>query len=540
MNRGAGAPSPAPATTQASRVGVALEMLKQRRLTTAALTSAGFSSLDQLMELVASHFRMPRLDIDALELPPELAQRVSQAVAEKHRIVAVTESEYELTIATSDPTQLFDWLAHQVRRPVTAVLASPAEIERAIRRLYQPLVTPVVAEDPEHLSQEALAAATGIVTTLITGALDQGASDIHIEPGDREMTVRYRVDGVLRLVETRPMDLHPAVVSRIKVMSSLDISLRHVPQDGRLKMRRRQGDIDLRVSVLPTFWGEKVVCRILDSSRASLPLDALGFEPAQREAFAKMISAPHGLILVTGPTGSGKSTTLYAALNAVRSPELNLVTVEDPVEYQLPGIAQVQVNAKRGLTFATALRSILRQDPDVILIGEIRDHETGVIAAEAALTGHLVFSSLHTNDAIGAVIRLTELGVEPFLVAPSLVGVVAQRLFRKICTACIERYVPDAAELTALGLPELPDGVKLARGRGCGACHRTGYAGRVAVRELLEIDETMRAMIATGAGTTELRDHAVRNGFKSMRYHALRIALQGVTSAREVLRITRG
>jgi type IV pilus assembly protein PilB len=329
------------------------------------------------------------------------------------------------------------------------------------------------------------------------------------------------------------------VVSRIKVLANLDIAVHHVPQDGRIKIKHGKADVDLRVSILPTFWGEKVVCRVLDNRRAALPLDELGFSAEERAKFDRMIQSPHGLVLVTGPTGSGKSTTLYAALNAVRSPELNVVTVEDPVEYMLPGINQVQVNVKRGLTFAGSLRSILRQDPDVNLVGDIRDHETGVTAAEAALTGHLVLTSLHTNDALTAITRLTEMGVEPHLVAPSLVGVVAQRLVRRVCTECTERHVPDAAEIAALGLPELPADFYLVRGKGCSACHRTGYRGRIAVRELLEIDDTLRALIARGAGVDELRAHANANGFQSMRKAASRMLVTHQTSAREVLRVTR-
>ena len=528
----------APVPPVANRVAAAVELLRARQPPPSALQAAGFASIDQVLEMVAAQFRMPRLDLESVELAPELAQRVPRAVADKHRIVPVSETPNELTIATSDPTQisLFDWLSHELRRPVTAVLATPAAIERAIRRLYEP--RKIASLEPDQLSQEALAEATTIVTSIISGALAQRASDIHIEPSERDLVVRYRVDGLLRVADSRSMELQPAIVSRVKVLASLDISVRHLPQDGRIKLRTGNGEADLRVSVLPTYWGEKVVCRVLDSSRAALPLDALGFEPAQHAAFSRIIAAPHGLVLVTGPTGSGKSTTLYAALNAVRSPELNLVTVEDPVEYQLPGIQQVQVNARRGLTFAAALRAILRQDPDVVLVGEIRDHETGEIAAEAALTGHLVLSSLHTNDAFGAVTRLIDLGVESYLVAPSLIGVVAQRLVRKVCTACVEAYHAEEAELIALGLADLPRPVTLHRGRGCAQCQRTGHAGRVAVREILEVDDASRALIAAGRADA-LREQARANGFRSMRFHALRLALAGVTSSREVLRLTR-
>jgi len=530
----------APVKTPASRAAQALELLRNRRLASTQLTAAGFQTVDEVLDVVAQQFRVARLDLDGLDLAPEIAALVPKAVAEKHRIVPVFASADEISICTYDPTQvaLFDWLARELKRPVTVVVATPAEIDRAVRRLYEPRKAPTLDETGD-VSQEDLAAATGIVNAIIAGALQQKASDIHIEASEHAMMVRYRVDGVLRNVDQRPMELHPAVCSRMKVLAQLDISIRHVPQDGRIKLKGAGGDIDLRVSVLPTYWGEKIVCRVLDNAKAALPLDGLGFDRAQRVVFERMIRSPYGLVLVTGPTGSGKSTTLYSALNAVRSPEINVVTVEDPVEYQLPGINQVHVNPRRGLTFATALRSILRQDPDVVLVGEIRDHETGVIAAEAALTGHLVMASLHTNDAIGSITRLTEMGIEPYLIAPSLIGVVAQRLMRKVCAQCAESYAPDPDELGVLGLPELPAGVALVRGKGCSACHRTGYKGRVAVRELLELDDGLRALIARGATSEEMRAHVTATGWRGMRFAALKLLLQQQTTTREVLRVTR-
>jgi type IV pilus assembly protein PilB len=536
--------SPTAAAAQRNRPAAAIELVRGKKLGAAAVSAAGFASPDEVAEVVARHFNLPRLLLDDVELAPALAEILPRNVAEKHGIVVAFASPQEVSVATPDPTQfeLADWLARQLKRAVTFVVATPTEVERAIRRLYDPksLGASRLEADSEQVSHEALLAATPIVNNAIAGALEQRASDIHIEASERDTTIRYRVDGALRTVEVRPIELHAAVVSRIKVLANLDIAIRQVPQDGRIKIRHGNADVDLRVSILPTYWGEKVVCRVLDNRRASLPLDELGFTTDERATFDRMIQSPHGLLLVTGPTGSGKSTTLYAALNAVRSPELNIVTVEDPVEYMLPGINQVQVNVKRGLTFAGALRSILRQDPDVILVGEIRDHETGVTAAEAALTGHLVLSSLHTNDALSAVTRLTEMGIEPHLIAPSLVGVVAQRLVRRVCTECIEHHVPDAAERAALGLPaELPDGFTLVRGRGCSACHRTGFRGRIAVRELLEIDDTMRALISRGANVDELRAHAVASGFRSMRLAALRLLVTHQTSAREVLRVTK-
>ena len=520
---------------------IALELLRDRKLSEATLSAHGFSSIDAVVEVVAEHFRLPRLQLDGLELAPELATLVPRQLAERDHIVPTFASAQELTIATCDPTriELFDWLASTLRRTLTPVVASPQQIERAIRRLYDPLVA--VADDAEpDVSQAALLEATEIVDRIIHDAVACHASDIHIEAGERETVVRYRIDGLLRHVHTRPLELHAALVSRVKILAQLDISIRHSPQDGRIKLRRPQGDIDLRVSVLPTYYGEKVCCRILDSSKACLPLAALGFTPEQLAIFERMIRVPYGLLLVTGPTGSGKSTTLYGALNAVRSPELNIVSVEDPVEYQLPGINQVQVNPKRGLTFAGALRSILRQDPNIILVGEIRDHETGVIAAEAALTGHLVMSSLHTNDAASAVTRLTEMGIEPYLVAPSLIGVIAQRLMRRICKSCARDYEPPPGEAQLLGLPPLPAGTRFRRGAGCDACQRTGYSGRTVVRELLQMDDGLRALIGRSAPADELRSHLVSRGFRSMRFAALKHLFAGITTVEEVLRVTAG
>jgi type II secretory ATPase GspE/PulE/Tfp pilus assembly ATPase PilB-like protein len=531
---------PEPPRSPPNRAALALELIRGRKLGTQALAAAGFTSVEELADVIAAQFRLARVELDALEFAAGLADLVPKQLAEKHRIVAVFATADEVSIATADPTQLevMDWLARELKRALTIVVATPPEIDRALRRLYAPRRSGEL-DEPDVVSQEALAEATNVVNAMIGGALAQHASDIHLEATEHAAVIRYRVDGALRVVEQRPMELHAALVSRIKVLAQLDIAVRHVPQDGRIKLKTGGADIDLRVSVLPTYWGEKVVCRVLDNRKAALPLEAIGFEPAQRATFERMIKAPYGLVLVTGPTGSGKSTTLYAALNAVRSPELNVVTVEDPVEYQLPGINQVQINPKRGLTFAGALRSILRQDPDVVLVGEIRDQETGVIAAEAALTGHLVLASLHTNDAIGAVARLADMGVALHLVAPSLVGVVAQRLMRQNCPDCTTTYPPTPEELAALGLPELPVGLAFARGSGCNACHRTGYRGRLAIRELLEIDDSLRAMIARGAGGEAMRAQIDASGWRDMRFAALRLLLLHLTSVREVLRVTK-
>ncbi|MDQ3366985.1 MAG: GspE/PulE family protein [Myxococcota bacterium] len=524
---------------------IPVDLLRDRTMSASKLARVGCTTIEHFADVVATQFQLPRLALDGIDLAIELSALVDRPRAEQHRIVPVFASPQELTLAVCDPTplELFDWLGRELKRSIVVVISTPGEIQRAQRRLYEARVAPPSVPDgelapDEQLSKEALAEASTIVSRVFSAAIAQRASDVHIEATDRLTVIRFRVDGVLRQVETRPIELHAAIVSRIKVLANLDISIRQMPQDGRIRLTVGAG-VDLRVSVLPTYFGEKVVCRLLDNTRAVQPLDALGFEPGHQRDLLRMIGSPYGLILVTGPTGSGKSTTLYAALNAARTPDVNVVTVEDPVEYQIPGINQVPINPKRGLTFAGALRSILRQDPDIILVGEIRDQETGVLAAEAALTGHLVLSSLHTNDAIGAVLRLSEMGVAPYLISPTLLGVVSQRLVRKVCTSCIERYRPDARELEVIGLPSIPSGTEVARGRGCAACHGSGLLGRTAVREVLTIDDPMRTMISRSSTADELRVHAAATGFRTMRFSALRLWLAGVTSTREVVRVTR-
>ncbi len=540
----AGAPPARPARPPARRE-LALALLRQAdEPAPAALRAAGFGDLSEVAQFVADSLNLPRMNLDGVELSVELAKLIPRSMAERKRLVPVFAMESEVTLATPDPArpEIFEWIARELKRSVITVVSTRPEIDRAIKRLYDSLevVEETEEEDDEELSAEVVQEATGVVDRMITRAVELRASDIHLEAGELESTLRFRVDGMLRVADCFPSALHPALVSRIKVLAQLDISERQAPQDGRIKLRRaHRGDIDLRVSILPTYYGEKVCCRILDNSRASLSLDELGFEPEQLSIFERMIRAPYGMLLVTGPTGSGKSTTLYGALNAVRSPENNVVSVEDPVEYQLPGINQVQVNPKRGLTFAGALRSILRQDPNIILVGEIRDQETGIIAAEAALTGHLVMSSLHTNDAPSAITRLTEMGVEPYLVAPSLVGVIAQRLVRKVCGSCAESYAPTASELQSLGLAELPSSVRFRRGRGCDACQNTGHSGRTAIREFLEVTDPLKAKIGQGATAEDLRAEAIARGFKSMRFQALRRLIAGETTTQEVLRATR-
>ncbi len=529
------------APVRGARARVPLELLHDRAPTQAALAKAGYANADELADAVAAQFSLPRLPLDGVELAIDLANYVSRELAAKHLIVPVYASDSELSIAVADPSQLavFDWLSYQVRRSITTVVATPAEIERAQTRLYEVRRAPVLEVADNQVSQEDLAEATQAVNAIVAGALEQKASDIHVEAAEHDTVVRYRVDGALRQVSTYPRELHAALISRMKVLAALDISIHHAPQDGRIKLPGAAGDVDLRVSVLPTYWGEKVVCRLLDNKRASLPLDALGFDAAHRAELLKMVQSPYGLVLVTGPTGSGKSTTLYAALNAVKTPDVNIVTVEDPVEYRNPGHqpgagraqARPHVRERAALNLAARPGRHPRR----------RNPQSGDRAARRGGRAHRppraqLAAHQRCRELDHAPVRARR---RPFLIAPSLLGIVAQRLVRTVCSACKEDYAPEPGELAALGLPSVPDKTRIVRGRGCSACHRTGLAGRVAVREVLVIDDELRAMITRRAPSEGIRAAAVAKGFRSMRFAALRLWLGGAVTTREVIRVAR-
>ncbi|MFN4219935.1 MAG: GspE/PulE family protein, partial [bacterium] len=376
-----------------------------------------------------------------------------------------------------------------------------------------------------------------LVNQIIFHAISDKASDIHIEPWPKEVVVRYRMDGILHEIMRIPKHILAPMVSRIKIMSALDIAERRKPQDGKIHLKYEGREFDLRVSTIPTVNGEKVVMRILDKSSVMLGLDRLGFMPDIREKLEWLISKPYGMILVTGPTGSGKSTTLYACLNKLNQGTVNISTVEDPVEYQIQGINQVQVNPKAGVTFASALRAFLRQDPDIIMVGEIRDHETAQIAVEAALTGHLVLSTLHTNDAPSAATRLIEMGIEPFLVASAVVGVLAQRLARTICPACKEPYVPPKEALKDIGLAYTEEEIVFYKGRGCEVCKGSGYKGRTGIHELLIISDAAREVILRRGSANEIKRAVLEEGFKTLQDDALRKVLEGIITVEEALRV---
>jgi type II secretion system protein E len=376
-----------------------------------------------------------------------------------------------------------------------------------------------------------------LANLVVLQAVRQSASDIHVEPQERVLRVRYRVDGVLSPVMSPPKHVHAALVSRLKIMAGMNIAERRVPQDGRIPLKVDNRDITLRVSTIPTTWGEKVVMRILDKQGALVGIERLGLQPEDRQRFDRIIGKPHGIILLTGPTGSGKTTSLYAMLNRLNRPEVNIITIEDPVEYPVPGIAQVQVNPKAGLTFAGGLRAFLRQDPDIIMVGEIRDEETGRIAIQAALTGHLVLSTLHTNDAPSAITRLVDMGIEPFLVSSSTIGVIAQRLVRVLCDRCKEPYTPPDELLDRLGLQGMLEPTTFYRAKGCQFCHQTGYRGRIGIFEVMTIDETLRDLIAKNATSVQIREAAIAGGMRMLQEDGLAKVLAGVTSLEEVLRV---
>jgi type IV pilus assembly protein PilB len=461
------------------------------------------------------------------------------------------DDEGKLLLAMADPANVFaiDDIRSITGLEVRPVVATRADVLSAIDRYYRAdsdlddLTAVLEADDDEDLSnlKEVVEDAPIVkyVNLLITQAIQDRASDIHLEPTEHKLVVRYRIDGVLHEVMKSPKNIQSGVISRLKIMSDINIAERRIPQDGRLSVQHQGKKIDLRVATLPTVWGEKIVMRVLDNSNTRMELTDLGFSQHNYGVYGESFIKPYGMILVTGPTGSGKSTTLYATLNQIARPEVNVITVEDPVEYRIPGINQVQVNSKAGLTFASALRSILRCDPDIVLIGEIRDHETAQIAVEAALTGHLVLSTLHTNDAPSAVTRLTEMGLEPFLVGSALDCVLAQRLARRLCPKCKEAYEPTPEALVQARFP-WHDGEPiptLYRASGCSACSKTGYKGRLALHEVMAVSETIERLAVERASAAAITEAARAEGMESLRDDGLAKVAQGVTTLDEILRV---
>ena len=518
------------------------------------LRSLGFITEDDIVQVLAKQLGMPSVLLSNVIIDPDVVNTIPETLARRYQVIPLYKKNNVLTLAMLDPLNVFalDDIRRLASMDIEPVVSSESEIMKAIDRFYSGTATMEeaakeadqqgygVLRDEQVIDLEKVTDDTPIiklVNSMISQAVREGASDIHIESEADLLRIRYRLDGILREVMTPPRHLHSGIISRIKIMANLDIAEKRVPQDGRIQMKVGEKDFDIRLSILPAMHGEKAVMRLLDKSTVLLSLEDLGFTPETLKKFTKTIHRPYGLILVTGPTGSGKTTTLYAALNTLNSMEKNIVTIEDPVEYQLKVVSQVNVNPKVGLTFATGLRSILRQDPDILMVGEIRDLETVTISIQAALTGHLVFSTLHTNDSIGALARLVDMGVEPFLISSSLIAVVGQRLIRKVCLKCKKPYTPTPEVLESLGLPQ-DQKINLVKGEGCQDCRLTGYAGRMGIYEILIANEDLRNLIVTKASSRDLRAIAAKNGFIGIREEGLKAALNGWTTPEEILRAT--
>ena len=543
--------------------GLALQKGSKERLGT-VLIANGIITEEHLMEALQLQLGVDFVDLTKVNIPVELAQLVPKNIARAYQVVPVKVMMDELYLAMSDPLNFYamEEVQKAVRKKVVPVLATADAIEHAMQVLYG---NEGAAKAIEEMKREAAERGAGrsdddyafvsnkiddesvnsaptirLVNSIIERAVTERASDIHLEPQEFVMQVRIRVDGLMRDTLTVPKDLQGSVISRLKIMAGLNIAERRIPQDGRCNIKVKQKDIDLRVSTLPTVYGEKIVVRLLDKTGGAITKDAIGMSGDDLEKYEKMIRCRSGVILIAGPTGSGKSTTMNAMIGDLNRREVNLVTLEDPVEYNIEGVNQVQINEKTGMTFANGLRAILRQDPDIIAVGEIRDGETAEIAMRAAITGHVVLSTVHTNDAVGTIERLIDIGVEPYLVASALRGVISQRLVRRLCPHCKEAYQPSAEELQDLGIAD-GAGMQFYRSKGCPKCFDTGYHGRIAVFEFLPVDRAMRTMISDGSARAQieayLKDAAQKTGFISLRDNGQRLLAEGVTSVEELLRV---
>jgi type IV pilus assembly protein PilB len=543
------------------------------------LVKLGYVRDDEITGLLSKQYGVPSIALGQFEIDTSVIKLVPPETAQKYQIVPLSRSGATLTIAMTDPTNVFamDDIKFMTGYNVEPVVASETAVIEAIQKYYGKAATAAgastsalevasraleemptladgmadveVLDDLEEISAEMLAKQgeeapiIKLVNVILMSAIQKGASDIHIEPYEKEVRVRYRIDGLLYNIMQPPMKFRDAMTSRIKIMAKLDIAEKRLPQDGRIKIRFQDNgaakDIDFRVSCLPTLFGEKIVMRLLDKDKLMLDMTKLGFEPESLTRFEAAIQRPWGMVLVTGPTGSGKTNTLYSSISRINTPETNIMTAEDPVEFNLAGVNQVQVRENIGLNFAAALRSFLRQDPNIILVGEIRDFETAEIAVKAALTGHLVLSTLHTNDAPSTVNRLMNMGIEPFLVASSLNLVCAQRLVRRICRNCSEPHPTPAPALLQAGFSaDDANTVVPNRGRGCEKCNHTGYKGRVGLYEVMEVTDELRELILVGASALELRRKAVDEGMLTLRSSGLRKVKDGVTTIDEVVRET--
>lgn len=525
------------------------------------LIHRGILDPHEVLGILAGRFGMEMISLKDHEIPPDAISALTSDMARKYKVVPILKTDKSLTVALGDPLDVdtLDSLRYLLKCDIEGVVAPPEEIQVAQQKYYatetnvetmlDQLTEGTVdmvqsGSDTIRESSDVTDADVPIiklVSLILFEAHRNRASDIHLEPMEKRFRVRVRIDGVLHEVDSPPKRLQSAIISRVKIMANMKIAEKRVPQDGRIEVNIKGSQIDLRVSSVPSCHGESIVMRILDKKSLALGLPNLGFLADDQEVFQRMISLADGILLVTGPTGSGKTTTLYAALNQINKPDRKIITVEDPVEYQLSGINQVHVREEIGLTFASALRSILRQAPNIVMIGEIRDLETARIATEAALTGHLVFSTLHTNDAPSAITRLIDIGIKPFLVASAVRGIMAQRLVRMICPACKEEHKPTVTELRLLGqTAEQVEHIKFYSGRGCAKCALTGYSGRRGIFEILEVNEEIQRMIFDKVASAELRERAREFGMRTLREDGMRKVIAGITTLDEVVRVTMG
>jgi len=557
-------------TAEQLQQGLALQKEKGGRIGS-ALVKLGVLSEKELVEFLSQHFGVPAIDLSRVEIDESVIKIIPADVARKYTILPVAKVGAKITLAMIDPTNVFamDDIKFMTGYNVDPVVSSETALRTSIDKYYgsthaielkkvmEDLTEPAsstdssleVLEEEDDIDLDTLekeseeAPVVRLVNIILTDAIKRGASDIHIEPYEKDYRVRYRIDGVLYEMMHPPLRLREAITSRVKILAKLDIAEKRLPQDGRIKIKtriqERVKDLDYRVSVLPTIFGEKIVMRLLDKDNLMLDMTRLGFEADSLRRFEQAIFKPYGMVLVTGPTGSGKTNTLYSALQRINTPEVNIITAEDPVEFNLPGINQVQMKEQIGLNFAAALRSFLRQDPNIILVGEIRDFETAEVAIKAAMTGHLVLSTLHTNDAPSSINRLMNMGIEPFLVATSVHLIAAQRLVRRVCSSCKEPVEVPPAALVDIGFSERDaKSLKLFKGRGCDRCSNTGYKGRVGLYEVMEVGEEVRELILSGASAVELRAKAIETGMISLRGSGLQKIREGVTTIEEVVRET--
>ncbi len=514
------------------------------------VVSKGWLKPEEIIDTLELQLGFPKVDLSKYEVNSNVATLIPESIVKKYKLIAIDKEDNRLTVAMVDPLNFFaiDDIKLYTKMDVIPFLASGEDIDKVIERYYSSVLTQnalnelsdtfIPAEDDMGVEEEMLEVASAPIVKLINSIIEQAmrsrASDIHIEPSHNDIRVRFRIDGDLKEIMVLPKSNLSAITTRIKIIGRMDIAEKRIPQDGRVEMRFNDNEIDLRISTLPTVYGEKIVIRILDKSNFNFTKEGLGFSQGNLNKLNNMIAQPYGMLLVTGPTGSGKSTTLYTILKELNVQTKNVITVEDPVEYKLKGISQVQVNPKAGLTFASGLRSILRQDPDTIMIGEIRDSETAEIAVRAAITGHLVLSTLHTNDSSSTIARLVDMGLEPYLVSSAIIGIISQRLVKLLCPKCKQKYKASDSEKKILGIDNKKD-ITFYKPIGCNSCNN-GYRGRAAIHEVMLVNENIRRLINKGANTDDIRRQALEDGMSTLLQSSTDLALNGDTSFEEIMR----